>query len=74
MAWVTRDEIRSQARGERLTVFSPDHEDAFVGRFVRTNVVINDNQEYLYVTVETAVDGLKAFDFDRAVVFNDDKE
>lgn len=74
MAQVTRENIHSQFRGARLTVFSPEHDEALVGRFIRTNVVVNDNQEFLYVTIETAVDGPKVFDIDRAIVFNDDKE
>lgn len=78
MAQVTRENIRSQFRGERLMVVSPEHEHPLVGHFVRTNVVVDSEGEYLYVTLNR-LDGQdpevqRVFDIDRALVFNKDVE
>ena len=80
MARVTRENVRSQFRGTLLFVNSPEQPEAFFGRFVRTNVVRNDNQDFLYVTVEvTDAEELEVgkqvvFDIDRAFVLNKDEE
>lgn len=80
MAQVTRENIRSQFRGTLLFVNTPEQPEVFFGRFIRTNLVRNDNQDFLYVTVEVTdaatleVGKQVVFDIDRAIVFNDDKE
>lgn len=55
--------------GQRVFVLSPEHPDTFVGVFVRTNIVIGEQQrEFLYATVQLDDGSYRAFDINRAVV------
>lgn len=74
MAQVSRDEIRNLLPGTSLLIIPATGVDLFVGRFVRTNPVVNDNKTYLYVTLTDINDPevQRVFDVDDVFIFSKD--